>query len=439
MVLIVEKIPRCWTILGLFVATILAKLLDGVFPKDIGDFSGLFICIIVGAIDIQIFSEELKEKYFLDYEKKLKSVFLVSLLFGILLIVAFYLRLKGIPPVSMLRTSSIIRYMAEFFIGLLIFLIVIFLQKGPGDIDYRKSHKKTEEFCKKICMVMDTWHDYKNENIKDEVEDLLGILESLREDVEKNRKNENEKNRKKLRKFVSNIIAIENLFKSYYNFFSVFEIPRVINSANYPAFLHSSKEQGISFAETFRTASKSVPEFKKKLSKSRIEWLLVKPLFAFIPECKNYDDLFLWKRPEHNLSIGRHNDAVFLEFFGKISSENSEQPTVIFDLYGKPPSSFDDEKTFISQLKASNREEENMIAYLHPRECLQVSICKAGIETLKEFTRRKLRLELKCLEITDNENSLVEFLNDCYDFYTYVSNEELQKKTKNKYRWYLDA
>lgn len=439
MVLILEKIPRKWTILGLSAGALLGILFDGVIPRDIDHLHRLMIFAVVGAVDIGIFFEELKEKYFLDFEKKRDSVLLMFFLFGVLFITFSCLRFKEVSIFPMLETSSVLRYVTEFSVGLLIFLTTIFLQRSSSSIDYRESHRKTGELCKKICMFREKQHYFENEKLKDEIEDILKILEFLRVDVRANIKKENEEARKPLRKFLLSIIAIENLLKSYYNFFPLSEISRVISSSGNPLFLRTRKENGTSFSEAFEIASKSVPKFKKQLSKSRIEGLLVKPLFALIPGCKTYSELYSWKHPKHDRSIGQNNDDTFHERYIKTPGANSGQLIVIFDLYGKPPSSFNDKATFISQLKASNRHEELFIAFLYLKECLREDMCTAGIETLKEFARRKPDLKLKSLEITNDESSLLAFLDDCYDFYTYIPSEDLQKKPRKKYRWYLNV
>ena len=52
-----------------------------------------------------------------------------------------------------------------------------------------------------------------------------------------------------------------------------------------------------------------------------------------------------------------------------------------------------------------------------------------------EIAGRKPELELKCNEITNNENILKEFLDECYDFYTCIPYRDLYEKDKKGYRW----
>ena len=363
MAVILEKTPGIWKIFGLFGAVFLAKLIDGRLPEDIDNSHMLIICIIFGVLNTEIFFEELREKYFLDYEEKRDSAFRLFIFLGISLVFLFFGWAKENPTTLIRYISLLLRYTTEFLIVILSFLTTIYLQSNIDGISYRESHKKTEELCKKIYKVKNSPHSTRNADAIDDFKDLLDILESLKENLEKNKKMEKEKDRIFLRRFMDNIITLEILFRSYYNFYTELEALMVFRSTNYPKFLHkTSGSSSISFSRAFQIALESIPKFKNELKKERIERIFVKPLFAFIPGCKTYDELFSWKHPKHNLSIGEHNDAIIMELFERKITGSIKQPLVVFDLYGKPPSYFNNKADFILQLKESVRNEKKLIS-----------------------------------------------------------------------------
>jgi hypothetical protein len=436
MVLVLEKISRPWTVCALLVAGLSGKVAGGMIPEDIDSSIGLVICILLGTITTGVFFEELKEKYFLDYEKKRDSVLLALLFVGIFSMILLSLCIKEIIVLQIPETDIILKYLTMFLVGSLLFMSVIFVQ-GQSYVNYRKSHEKIGELCRKIVKFRNSQYDFGDEEIGDEIKDLLDVMMILKQNISKNIKNENEENRSSLRRFELNVICLENVFKSYYNFFHFCEISRVFSPKNYPLFLNVSRPPNITLSKALEIASKSVTDFKDLLGKSKVEAFLVKPLYVLIPGCKNYDELYMWRHQEHKLSIGAHNDNVLLRFLQATSMKRCDLPIITFDLYGEPPSFFNSREEFISDLKASAKKEKKLFPCLFSEDCLSKDTCRAGIETLKEVARRRSDLELRCEKI-DDEVHLRDFLSECYEFYTYLSGQDLQND-KEKYGWCLDV
>lgn len=431
MILVLKEADGWWTRVGFLVAVAISTFSVEPILSTKSDLVLLLACIALAAMDIKIFCEEVKMKYFLDYEKNKKVIpisFCFLLEIALLATVLYFIFEKG-PDAPALGVSFLIRSMTVSFEGILIFLLPVgLLEKRHGNIDYTTSHRKTEEFCKKIRMFRDNSCDFNDRDL----ENLLDILNLLKENIKRNQDLELKGN-KSLQNFMHNIIELERLFGSYWNFSASFEIPRIIKSTKYPIFLHeTSNESHISYSDVFEIASRSTLEFKEQLSKRILESLLIKPLFVFISGCESYDELYFWKHPNHSEQIGKCNDIILTEFL-KNAPRISRQPIVAFDIYGKPPSCFYDKKYFVRQLKVATAREKDTIACLYSEKCNLDDICQAGIDKLNEIRKSRSISNFEPEKIPNSENSLKEVLRDFYECYTHIEGiDPLKEYRKNK-------